>query len=84
MIVLPVWESSSVGRDEATRWRVRRFQAARIGTRLERRAAENLQVFFTESPLSVMRSPIGPLFPDKKWHLNEIPAAKTAFACCFQ
>jgi len=43
MIVLPVWESSSAGRDEATRWRIRRFHNARVGTRLERRHLETLQ-----------------------------------------
>jgi len=65
-MVLPVWESSSVGRDEATRWRTRRFHTARIGTGLERRLAGNLQPRFTESALGALRPPIGPLFPDKK------------------
>jgi hypothetical protein len=84
MIVLPVWESSSVGRDEATRWRMRRFQAAQIGTGLERRTAETLQVQIAEFELRATRSPIGPLFPDKKWRLSGSPAARTAFAFCFQ
>ena len=65
-MVLPVWESSSVGRDEATRWRTRRFHTARIGTGLERRLAENLQPRFTESALGALRSAIGRAFPDKK------------------
>jgi hypothetical protein len=84
MIVLPVWESSSVGLDEATRWRMRGFQAARIGTRLERRPAETLQVQIAEIELRALRFPIGPRFPDKKWRLSRIPAARTAFALCFQ
>ena len=84
MIVLPVWESSSVGRDEATRWRMRRFHTARFGTRLERRPAETLQVQIAEFELREIRSPIGSLFSDKKWRLGRIPAARTAFAFCFQ
>jgi hypothetical protein len=84
MIVLPVWESSSVGREEATRWHRRRFQAARIGTRLERRPAKTLQVQIAEFELRALRSPIGSLFPDKKWRPRGIPAARMAFTFCFQ
>jgi hypothetical protein len=61
-----------------------RFQAARIGTQLERHPGETLQMQIAEFELRAMRSPIGPLFPDKKWRLSGIPAARTAYAFCFQ